>query len=204
MKTRKRRSADETKEEILDAAERRFSESGPAGIRLQDIAEQVGISHPAVLHHFGSREALVEAVVHRAIVQLQRELIGSISASGDAPPDGAALFERVSESFAGAGHARLMAWLVLSGYQPLGGKEMRENWSMIADAMHAMRPKSKGKPAREDTLFTIVLSALALFGQAILGQTTFEAAGLPKDAATQKRFRIWLASLLASHLAATD
>ena len=47
---------------------------------------------------------------------------------------------------------------------------------------------------------TIVLSALAIFGQAIAGKSTFRAAGLPGDAATEKRFRDWLAELLAEHL----
>jgi AcrR family transcriptional regulator len=42
------------------------------GLRLQDIAADVGISHPAVLHHFGSREALVHAVIQRAILSLQK------------------------------------------------------------------------------------------------------------------------------------
>jgi len=34
---------------------------------LQEIAADVGVSHSTILHHFGSREALVEAVVTRAL-----------------------------------------------------------------------------------------------------------------------------------------
>ena len=59
-----RRTAEETRAAILDAAERRLKASGPASIRLQDVAAEAGISHPAVLHHFGSREGLVQAVRH--------------------------------------------------------------------------------------------------------------------------------------------
>ena len=208
METRKRRSAEDTKQEILDVAEKRFVEGGPSAIRLQDIARQVGVSHPAVLHHFGSKEALVDAVVRRAILALQRDLVAALStpAAGGAL-DGAAMFERVFDSFAVAGHARMMAWLILSGHRPLAGKEMRENWSTIIDAMHALRT-ARGKARRDgmreaphqDTAFTVVLSALALFGQAIAGPTTFEAAGLARDAATEKRFRAWLADLLETHL----
>src|SRR5689334_12601561 len=96
METRKRRSAEDTKQEILDVAEKRFVEGGPAAIRLQDIARQVGVSHPAVLHHFGSKEALVDAVVRRAILALQRDLVAALSApSTSGVPDGAAMFERV-------------------------------------------------------------------------------------------------------------
>src|SRR5947199_358921 len=63
---RQRRTADEARAEILDAAERILVETGPGAIRLQQVAELVGVSHPTVLHHFGTREALVAAVVERA------------------------------------------------------------------------------------------------------------------------------------------
>src|SRR5450432_3158548 len=63
--TRRRRTSDEARAAILDAAERRLVSSGPAGIRLQEVAADVGVSHPTVLHHFGSREALVREVCER-------------------------------------------------------------------------------------------------------------------------------------------
>ena len=56
---RVRRTAEEAKMMILDAAERRLRELGPAGIKLQELAADVGVSHPAILHHFGSRDRLV-------------------------------------------------------------------------------------------------------------------------------------------------
>src|SRR5256885_1887280 len=82
------------------------------GLRLQDVADDVGISHPAVLHHFGSREALVQAVVSRAIDKLQTDLFRGIAS---APDDGAGLFDRVFETLATRGQARLIGWLLLSG-----------------------------------------------------------------------------------------
>src|SRR5688572_5204467 len=66
-KKRVRRTAGAAREAILDAAEKRLAEGGPAGLRIQEIARDVGISHPTLLHHFGSRAALVEAVVDRAL-----------------------------------------------------------------------------------------------------------------------------------------
>src|SRR5260221_641713 len=52
---RKRRTADEARTAMLDAAEQRLVASGPAAIRLQEVAADVGVSHPTVLHHFGNR-----------------------------------------------------------------------------------------------------------------------------------------------------
>ncbi len=171
------------------------------GLRLQDVAADVGISHPAVLHHFGSREALVHAVIQQAIIALQEDLVRSLSETqqGDAP-DAAALFEHVFETLFDRGHARLMAWLLLSGYDPFNEKA-RANWEQIGQVTHALRlQRLKGKkPPYEDTLFAIVLPALALFGQAIAGKATFRVAGLD-DPRAAKRFREWLAALLSTHM----
>src|SRR5215469_16716839 len=101
---------------ILEAAERRLREAGPGAIRLQDVAAEVGVSHPAVLHHFGSREGLVRAVVSRAIAKLQDDLASALAAQFErGRPDGADLFERVFAVLFDEGHARLLAWLLLSG-----------------------------------------------------------------------------------------
>jgi AcrR family transcriptional regulator len=200
---RRRRTADAARREILEAAERRLAQSGPAGLRLQDVAADVGISHPAVLHHFGSREGLVHAVIQQAIVALQEDLVRSLSETqqGEAP-DTAALFEHVFETLFDRGHARLMAWLLLSGYDPFNEKA-RANWEQIGQVAHALRlkrVKGKRKPTYEDTLFAIVLPALALFGQAIAGPATFRVAGLDADPSASRRFRDWLAALLSKHM----
>jgi AcrR family transcriptional regulator len=200
---RRRRTADAARREILEAAERRLAQSGPMGLRLQDIAADVGISHPAVLHHFGSREGLVHAVIQRAIIALQEDLVRSLSETqqGDVP-DTAALFEHVFETLADRGHARLMVWLLLSGYDPFNEKA-RANWAQIGQVTHGLRLrrlKGKRKPAYEDTMFAIVLPALALFGQAIAGEATFRVAGLDGDPNAPKRFREWLAALLSAHM----
>lgn len=54
---------------ILDAAEVEFGLLGSSA-RLAEIGRAVGISRPSVLHHFGSKEALYEAVVARLFVDL--------------------------------------------------------------------------------------------------------------------------------------
>jgi AcrR family transcriptional regulator len=208
--TKRRRTAEEARRAILDAAEKRLFEAGPEAIRLQEVAADVGISHPAVLHHFQSREGLVHAVVERAIEGLQRDLAASISSVAtfaDRPPDGAALFERVFETLSGAGHARLVAWLLLSGYEPFSGKAIRRGWAAIVEATHAMRlagAKGKTKPTLEDTRRTVALSALAVFGQAIAGRSTMIASGLGEGPRVERQFRAWLAGLLARHLAGGD
>jgi AcrR family transcriptional regulator len=52
--------------EILDAAVDTFGSKGYAGGTLADIADQVGMTHAGILHHFGSKDQLLtEVLLHR-------------------------------------------------------------------------------------------------------------------------------------------
>lgn len=53
------------REAILDGASALFAERGYHGASLRDISRRVGISHPGMLHHFASKDALLGAVVDR-------------------------------------------------------------------------------------------------------------------------------------------
>jgi AcrR family transcriptional regulator len=202
---RLRRTADDARREILDATETKLRELGPAGIRLQHIADEVGVSHPAILHHFGSREGLIEAVVHRAIERLETDLIGAIAA----PPSsgkslGAELIDRAFDVLVTGGHARVSSWLLLSGHWSFPAEPRMRT---IAIAAHERRITFEAEAARElgrepgtpatleDTTFRMLLVALTIFGEAIAGNAFRQSAGLT-DAAAPDRFRTWLADLI--------
>jgi len=51
------------REQILKAAVEIFGNKGFAGGTLADVAEQVGITHAGVLHHFGSKQKLLLEVL---------------------------------------------------------------------------------------------------------------------------------------------
>jgi AcrR family transcriptional regulator len=209
MKRKKpaKRASGDIREAILDAAEAQLREAGPGAIRLQDVAGEVGVSHPAVLHHFGSREGLVRAVVERAIRTLQADLFEALSRMPAGSEQGSALFERVFDVLFEKGHARLMAWLLLSGHEEIMNDEVRTGWTRIAELTHASRLASyegKTPPSYEDTRFTVVLSALVLFGEAIAGRATFDMAGFGTRPRVGPKFRKWLAAVLAAHMRTGD
>lgn len=64
--TGRRLRGDERKAQIIDVASALIAERGYWGVSLQDIAGRCAITDTAVLHHFGSKEKLLLAVVqHR-------------------------------------------------------------------------------------------------------------------------------------------
>jgi AcrR family transcriptional regulator len=57
-----------TRDEILDAAERRFADAGFAGTSMRDIARDAGLRNQASLYHyFEHKQELYEAVLGRAV-----------------------------------------------------------------------------------------------------------------------------------------
>lgn len=57
------RKSDVTRQRILDAAARVFSEQGYSGTRLTDIAARAGMKAGSLYYHFDSRETLIDAVM---------------------------------------------------------------------------------------------------------------------------------------------
>ena len=196
--SRRRRTAEEAQTAILDAAERRLAASGPDAIRLQEVAADVGVSHPTVLHHFGSREALVQAVVRRALDKLHAGLLSAVQAAPESTDQVTALLDAVFDTLAARGHGRTFLWLALSGYAPT--EDLRVH--SVAEAVHAIRCARRGpgkrKPPFEDTYFTVLLPALALLSMSV-GVKESRVAG-DGDPLGPRRFRRWLAKLIHEHL----
>lgn len=63
-------SQTDTKQRILDAAEELFARNGYHGTSLRTITGLAGVNLAAVSYHFGSKEALIEAVFERRLTPL--------------------------------------------------------------------------------------------------------------------------------------
>jgi AcrR family transcriptional regulator len=61
-----------TRDRILDAAEVRLLEGGPAALVLDAVAAEAGVSKGGLLHHFPSKAALAEALVGRMVERFDR------------------------------------------------------------------------------------------------------------------------------------
>ncbi len=70
----------DTRERILDAAERLFAERGVAGTSLRAVTAAAGANVAAVHYHLGSKDDLVREVALRRIEPLNRERLRQLDA----------------------------------------------------------------------------------------------------------------------------
>jgi AcrR family transcriptional regulator len=80
--------AEATRQSILEAAARIFRRDGYSAARLTDIAAEIGMKAGSLYYHFGSREALVEAVMEIGTRRTHQAVLDAVAAL---PPDAGAL-----------------------------------------------------------------------------------------------------------------
>jgi len=74
-----------TKERLLGVAGQVLGRDGGAGLTLEAVAREAGITKGGILYHFGTKEALVAAMIDRLGADFERDLDGRISdRAGDA------------------------------------------------------------------------------------------------------------------------
>lgn len=69
-----------TKDKILDAAEKLFSDNGFNGTSLREITSLAEVNLAAVNYHFGSKKELIKAVMSRYMNELSPKLINTLQA----------------------------------------------------------------------------------------------------------------------------
>ena len=110
---RRRRTPDQARVEILDAAERVFIEFQPDQVGLKEVAREAGISHALIGHYFGSYAGMIEAVLERRIRALRERMLARLREAGALRRPG----ELLAELFRGLQdpvHLRLTKWLLAS------------------------------------------------------------------------------------------
>lgn len=122
-----------TRESLLDAAEKLFSEQGIQAASLRAITAAAGANLAAVHYHFGSKQALVRAVISRRVAPIQAERLRRLAAARSGGegiegvvrafiepllqmvaerPDGACLFARTLSQTFGADGEELRSILI--------------------------------------------------------------------------------------------
>ncbi len=108
----KRPSSVQLPDALLDAAEAVVARQGIANLTLDAVAAEVGMSKGGVLHHFPTKDRLVEAMVVRSAEGWRAHLHARLRADAPGPrPHGASLFHHCLIRREGL-DARAATWLI--------------------------------------------------------------------------------------------
>lgn len=198
---RRRRTVEDAKSEILAVAQRLLREGGPDAVRVQAVARELGLSDAAVHYHFGSRDALMEALLRDVARRMKRELRDAIDTWDAERFDVGSLVTLLDETYRGRGYGRLAGWMNLMGWRSKGSGMFRTH----AEAIHAARldrarQSDATAPPMEDSLHLVVLLNLVIWADAVVGDEWRRSVGLPATGKSGAAFREWFASLLEQHL----
>jgi AcrR family transcriptional regulator len=69
------RGPDHDAEALLVAATRLFAERGPENVSIRQIAQAAGVEQDLVLHYFGSKDGLVNAVLDRSATAIRAAVV---------------------------------------------------------------------------------------------------------------------------------
>ena len=99
----------ETKQKILDTAERLFGEQGYGATSLRQIIVEAGVNLAAIHYHFGSKEELLDRVVERKAEPVNRERADALDRLETEAGGNPVEIERVIEAFVAPALSRVAA-----------------------------------------------------------------------------------------------
>lgn len=195
MGRRTRRTPEESREAILDAAAALLAEGGVAAVQVRAVAARVGMTDAGVAHHFGTRDALLADLLRHGGRRL-RAAVGTTLASW--LEDGTDLDRLVTALAAvyAEGYGELAVALHAAGWRDRGSGML----DPLSVALHDLRPDRAQVPIAETRLAVAALHQ-ALATEALYGSAFRRSAGLTGRAATDPTAQLrWWTDQLARAL----
>ncbi|MFO0585440.1 MAG: helix-turn-helix domain-containing protein [Anaeromyxobacter sp.] len=201
VKKRVRRSPEEARLLLLEAAEALVAARGPDAVTLRDVAERVGVTPGLVTHYFGTYAGLVRAVLRRqdalTAVRLRAELD-----AGAHVPDADMLIGALFAALADPTRVRLLVWAHLRGVRT--GPTSR-GLAAFVDGLEAAFQRTlppARQPPRARIEGVVLLALSATHGWAIGKEAWLGGLGAgPPTAERDEAFRIALTRVLRRYMA---
>ena len=182
---RKRRNAEEARREILEAAHALLIEEGPDALKVARIAKRAKISHPLILHHFGSTEGLVQSLQEKVARDIRDNLLNTMQ---EIPlRDG---LQQAFVSLSARENARSMAWLIARGHSPFPPAE-EQGLRHIQELLHLKTGRD-----RKELGHMILLILFSMYGEGLFGEELRKRLGVLHTEDNKQEFQHWLLSLL--------
>ena len=194
---RRRLSAEQAKQNILEAAEKRLIEGGPDSVRIQPLARGLGITDAAIHHHFGTREELLAALLRFGGRRLREAVREAAGRANKGPFDIGQFVGDTLAIFGDRGYSRLALWLTAAGWRDRGSGlfddlALRIEVARSGEGEDAVAKDPGTLEISEEARFSAALIMLTLMAEPVFGRAARRSVTLPGDAATTQRFRDWL------------
>ncbi|MGA9278530.1 TetR/AcrR family transcriptional regulator [Ilumatobacter sp.] len=119
MSTRRRRTPETARSEILEAASKLLSTGGVAAVQVRAVASLVEMTDTGVNHHFGNREGLLDALLRHGGRKVRQAVEGSARATGEGQIDLRQIIDALSHVYSN-GYAELAVSLHAAGWRDDG------------------------------------------------------------------------------------
>lgn len=200
---RRRRTPEEARLEILDAADRVFAEFQPDQVGLKDVGREAGVSHALITHYFGTFAGLIEAALERRIRALRETMLARLREAG-ALARPSELIGILFDSLQDPIHLRLIRWLLASERPSAAhafGLQAQGMQVIALQVATALDPKPS--PTMIAKIELALLTAVsAAYGYALAKYALVGGLGRQPSAALDAEVQQTLAAMLQAHIRA--
>ena len=151
-----------TRDSLLRAAAQVFTRRGPYGATIREIAEEAGVTVPAVYYHFEGRDQLYDTLVREGRSRFLRMAEDAVAG----PADASLQLRRLARAYVQFGREdpvrlRILCMELFGPSEPeapdRGASELR---SWIEERLHGLVPDALGTDAEASRLVSRLFTAL--------------------------------------------
>lgn len=170
---RRRRTPEEAKAEILDAAQVILLRDGPTELKFQALAEQAGLAVSNVYHHFGGVLEIKQALAARVLNEINSDLASALTETNesDLTTYAHSVLTRMYTVLRLPRHAKLIGWIVLSTeIEALEGfaSPLPLLVELVVQKMSQYLPTELSETLARKVIYEVAISAI---GEGLIGDT---------------------------------
>ena len=200
---RKRRTPEEARRLIVDAARSILLRDGPGRVRLKEVAKAAGISHGLITHYFGTIEGLVEETFAGFVHEMRLQWVQKLTQDDMSLRKG---IEGFFESLSHPLYGRLVAWGLLTGrFERDDSPVMKDRGIELAvDAVQERVQQRGGNVTREDLEYMFLFVMTSAIGYRLGRVMMWKGLGREPSAERDEEFRRRLTKMIQAYLDLPD
>ena len=162
----------------LDVGRRLLTEGGPGALTLKAVAAELGMSHPNLIHHFGSAEAFQIELKRAMVADLTRTVTDLVRrADGDGVPDTQTIVDRVFSAYDAGGIGTMLAWSALARNDGSGEVVLDALAELVAALTPVMQERGPAGDAACNARALVRMVTLIAFADSLIGRGLSQALG---------------------------